>query len=85
MQVHHRQAARRLRVAVGHTHRRCFLQRQHVTQLMFCRERVHQWQFSGARVAEYYAHALLLQQFEQGGLPRHHRHGVSLHMGRCVV
>ena len=52
VQVDDRELAGGLRIAVRHADDRRLLQAEHVAQLVVDRERVHQRQFGGARIAE---------------------------------
>jgi hypothetical protein len=68
MEIDHRELARGLCVTVRHRHDRGFLQPEQIPQLVLCRERIHQWQFGGAGIAEHDFDALLLEQIEEGTL-----------------
>ncbi len=73
MEIKHGETGGGLRIAVGHRHQRGFLEAQDVANVVLDRERVHQRQFGGARIAEHDRDALLLEQIEKGAFSRHHR------------
>ncbi len=77
MEVHHRELAGRLRVAVGHRHRGRLLQGEHVADVALDRERVHQRQLGGAGIAEHDLDAFLLQDLEEGALSGDAGHGLA--------
>jgi hypothetical protein len=58
--------------------------REHVTQLVLARERVHQRQLRRPRIAEQDLDALLLQQLEEGALSGHDGHVCSPVRGGSV-
>ena len=74
VQVDDREPAGRLRIAVGHADDDRLLQGEHVAQVVLGRERVHQRQFGGARIAEDDVDALLLEQLQEGTLSGHEGH-----------
>ena len=68
VQVHDRELAGGLRVAVGHRHHDGFLQAEHIANVVLDREGVHQRQFGGARIAEQHLDAFLLQDLKERAL-----------------
>ena len=78
VKIDHRELAGGLRVAVGHADHARFLQRQHIAQLVFDRERVHQRQFGGTGIAEQNLHAFLLEEFKKGAFSTHCGQGYFL-------
>ena len=76
MQVDDRELAGGLRVAVRHRHHGGFLQAEHVTHLVVDRERVHQRQFGGARIAEQHLDAFLFEQLQERALSGNDGQGV---------
>ena len=85
VQVDDRELAGGLRVAVRHRHHGGLLERQHVTHLVVDRERIHQWQFGGAGIAEHHLDAFLLEQFEEGALSGHGRQSRNLRKRRGMA
>ena len=73
VKVKHRKLAGGLGVAVRHGHQGGLLKAEHVTNIVFDRESVHQRKFGGARVAEHDLDALLLEQLKEGALSRYCR------------
>ena len=71
VKIDDRELAGGLRVTVGHADHARFLQSEHVAQLVFDRERVHQRQFGGAGIAEQDLHAFLLEELEKGAFSTH--------------
>ena len=65
MQVDDRELAGGLRVAVRHRHHDRFLQAEHVADVLLDRERIHQRQLGGARIAEHHLDAFLLEDFQE--------------------
>jgi len=51
-------------IAVGHRHGARFLQRPDVADVWCINQRIDQWQFCRARIAEDVAHAFAAQHFE---------------------
>ena len=77
VEVHHRELAGGLGVAVGHRHQRGLLQAEDVADVVLDREGVHQRQLGGAGIAEHDPDALLLQEIEEGALTGRERHGLA--------
>jgi hypothetical protein len=77
VEIDHRELAGGLRIAIGHADHARLLQSEHVTQLVFDRERIHQRQFGGPRIAEQNLDALLLEQLKEGAFSTHCGQGVS--------
>jgi hypothetical protein len=76
VQVHHRELAGGLRVAVRHRHHGGFLQAEHVAHLVVDRERVHQGQLGGARIAEQHIDTLLFEQLQERALSGNDGQGI---------
>ena len=76
VQVHDRELAGGLRVAVRHRHHGGFLQAEHVAHLVVDRERVHQRQLGGAGIAEQHIDTFLLQQFQERALSGNDGQGI---------
>jgi hypothetical protein len=77
VEIDYRQLAGGLGVAVGHADHARLLQSEHVAQLVFDRERIHQRQFGGAGIAEQNLDTLLLEQLKEGAFSTHCGQGVS--------
>ena len=65
MQIDNGKLARCLRVTVRHGHYRGFLQTEHVAQLVFRRQSIHQRQLRSAGIAEHDLDTLLLEHIEE--------------------
>jgi hypothetical protein len=78
MDIHNRETAGRLGIAIGHRHDRGLRERQDIAQAGLDRERVHERQLRRAGIAENDRDAFLPQKLQKCALSRDDWHASSL-------